>query len=121
MDCMGNEWKWFFWWFLSQKKSCECYGRAIFSGFPTVVLAQIIRDIVIPRDDLNGVYHIASNPISKSDLLQLIAEVYDFKIRLMTNNKVKINRSLNADRFKAATGYVSPEWSDLIKLMHSYK
>ena len=108
-------------WFLSQKKSCECYSRAIFSGFPTVVLAQIISDIVIPRDDLNGVFHIASNPISKCDLLQLIAQVYGLKIRLMTNNKVEIDRSLNAERFKAVTGYVPPDWPELIKIMHSYQ
>ena len=107
-------------WFLSQQKSCECYSSAIFSGFPTVVLAQIIRDIVIPRTDLNGVYHIASNPISKCDLLRLIAEVYGKKIKFITNDKVDINRSLSAERFQAITGYIPPDWPQLIKLMHSY-
>ena len=108
-------------WFLSQQGQCTCFSRAIFSGFPTVVLAQIIRDIVIPNTDLNGLYHIASNPISKCDLLRLIAEVYGKKIKLITNNKVEINRSLNAERFQAITGYTSPDWPELIKLMHSYQ
>ena len=63
-------------WFLSQHIECSCYTRSIFSGFPTIVLAQIIRDVIIPRPDLYGIYHIASQPISKFDLLQLVAKKY---------------------------------------------
>lgn len=106
-------------WFLSQQVQCQCFNRVIFSGFPTVVLAQIIRDFVIPNADLNGVYHIASNPISKRELLLLIAEVYGKKIELITNNKVENNRSLNGERFRIATGYIPPDWQSLVKSMHS--
>ena len=108
-------------WFLSKKKKCECFKSAIFTGFPTVVLAEIIRDIIIPNKRLKGIYHIASNPITKCKLLALIAKEYGLKINLITNNKIKINRSLNAERFKKATGYISPDWKDLIKSMHLYK
>lgn len=108
-------------WFLAQKKKCECFKSAIFSGFPTVVLAEIIRDIIIPNQKLRGIYHIASNPITKCKLLALIAKEYGLKINIIANNKIKINRSLNAERFKKATGYISPEWKDLIKSMHLYK
>ena len=108
-------------WFLSQEKECICFERAIFSGFPAVVLAQIIRDFIIPNTDLNGVYHVASKPISKCDLLQLIAKVYGKKIKLITNDKVKINRSLNADHFRITTGYMPPDWPNLVKLMHKYQ
>ena len=106
-------------WFLLQQAQCQCFNRVIFSGFPTVVLAQIIRDFVIPNADLNGVYHIASNPISKRELLLLIAEVYGKKIKFITNNKLVINRSLNGERFRIATGYVPPDWQSLVKSMHS--
>jgi len=106
-------------WFLSQKAQVQCFDRVIFSGFPTVVLAQIIRDFVIPNVDLNGVHHIASNPISKRQLLLLIAEVYGKKIKFITNNKVKIDRSLNGERFRIATGYIPPDWQSLVKSMYS--
>jgi len=108
-------------WFLSQRKECKCFSNSIFSGFPTVVLAEIIRDYIVPNKNLNGIYHIASKPISKCHLLELIKQEYGKKIKLSSNSKVKINRSLNADLFKKATGYVPPEWKDLIKSMHSYK
>jgi dTDP-4-dehydrorhamnose reductase len=52
-------------WFLHQEKNVKGYRRAIFSGLPTVELAAIIRDYVLPRSDLSGLYHVASAPISK--------------------------------------------------------
>ena len=108
-------------WFLQQKNQCECFTNAIFSGLPAVALAQIIRDVIIPKKHLNGIYHIASNPISKCDLLKMIAEVYGLKVKLKNNNNIKINRSLNATKFQQDTGFKMPEWIELIKLMHAYK
>lgn len=108
-------------WFLSQQGQCNGFTRAIFSGLPTVVLAQIVRDVVIPRADLSGVYHVAAQPISKYDLLKLIARAYGKKIEIIPNDRLVINRSLNAERFHDATGYVVPSWPELIELMHTYK
>lgn len=108
-------------WFLSQQGKCKGYTRAIFSGVPTVVLGKIIRDIVIPHPELHGVYHVAAKPISKFDLLDLVAEVYGKQIEIIPDDKLAIDRSLNADRFRDATGYVAPEWEEMIELMFAYK
>lgn len=108
-------------WFLSQQGHCKGYTRAIFSGLPTVALAQIVRDVVIPRADLFGVYHVAAQPISKYDLLKLIAEIYGKSIDIVPDDKLAIDRSLNAERFRQVTGYTAPDWRSLIKLMHSYQ
>lgn len=108
-------------WFLSQEGRCKGYTRAIFSGFPTVVLAQIIRDVVIPRPDLSGVYHVAAQPISKYDLLKLVAGVYGKQIEIVPDDNLAIDRSLNADRFREATGYAAPGWLELVESMHAYK
>jgi dTDP-4-dehydrorhamnose reductase len=108
-------------WFLSQKQQCKGYKKAIFSGLPTVALAQIIRDIVIPNRDLSGVYHVAAEPISKCDLLSLVADVYGKAIEIVPDTQLVIDRSLNAEKFKQATGYTAPKWPELIKLMHAYQ
>ena len=108
-------------WFLSQQGRCNGFTRAIFSGLPTVALAQIIRDEVIPRPELHGVYHVAAHPIAKYELLKLIAEIYGKMIEIIPNDQLVIDRSLNADRFREATGYVAPSWPELIKLMFVYK
>lgn len=108
-------------WFLSQENQCKGYTKAIFSGFPTVVLAQIVRDVVLPHTGLSGVYHVAAQPISKYDLLKLVAEVYGKEIEIVPSDQVAIDRSLNAERFREATGYVAPGWPQLIETMHTYR
>jgi dTDP-4-dehydrorhamnose reductase len=105
-------------WFLSQQGRCSAYTRAIFSGFPSIVLAELIRDIVLPRADLHGVYHVATRPISKFDLLRLVAERYGKAIELIADDRPSPNRSLVAERFERATGYVAPDWPALIDLMY---
>ncbi|MCZ6525876.1 MAG: SDR family oxidoreductase [Gammaproteobacteria bacterium] len=108
-------------WFLAQKNSCNCFTRAIFSGLPTVVLAQVIRDIIIPSADLSGLYHIASKPISKFELLSLVARRYNKNIRILADDRQAPDRSLSAEKFERDTGYVAPEWPELIDTMYSYQ
>ena len=108
-------------WFLSQRESCKGFGRAIFSGLPNAVFAQVVRDIVIPRQDLAGLYHVGASPINKYDLLRLIAEIYRKSIDIVLDEQFVIDRSLNSQRFNQATGYVAPAWSELIQIMHAYQ
>ena len=108
-------------WFLSQESRCNGFGRAIFSGLPTVVFAQVIRDVVIPNKELSGLYHVAAKPISKLDLLKLINRVYGKTIEIVKDEKLIIDRSLDSEYFRKATGYVAPDWEEMIQLMYAYK
>ncbi len=108
-------------WFLSQEGECRCYTRAVFSGFPTIVLADLIRDVVIPRPDLCGIYHVATRPISKFDLLRLVAERYGKPIHLIADDRPAPDRSLVAGRFERATGYAAPDWPTLVDAMYRDK
>ncbi len=108
-------------WFLAQEGRVKGYTRAIFSGLPTVELARVVRDVVLPRADLSGLYHVASSPIAKYDLLKLVAQVHGKAIEIVTDDTVLIDRSLNADRFKEASGYVAPPWPELVKAMFEFK
>lgn len=108
-------------WFLSQKNAVTGFSRAIFTGLPTVEVSHVIRDIVLPRSELHGLYHVASRPIAKFDLLRIVAQVYGKDIEIIPDNSLVIDRSLDASRFEAATGYVPADWQSLIELMHEYK
>lgn len=108
-------------WFLAQESRCSGYSRSIFSGLPTVALAQFIRDVIIPQPDLSGLYHVAAKPISKYDLLRLVANIYGKSIEIVQDDELVIDRSLNADKLHAETGYVSADWPVLIELMRSYR
>jgi len=104
-------------WFLKQEGSCKGYTRAFFSGLPTVVLAEIIRDFIIPNHNLSGIYHLAAEPISKFNLLREIAFAYGKSIEIIPVDQPIIDRSLNAERFYHATGYIAPNWQTLIATM----
>lgn len=103
-------------WFLSQTGEVKGFSKAIFSGLPTVELARVIRDFVLPQPHLYGLYHVSAKPISKLELLKLVAAEYGKNIRIVPDQSLVIDRSLNSDRFTKATGYVAPQWSELVKL-----
>jgi dTDP-4-dehydrorhamnose reductase len=105
-------------WYLSNKYSCKGYTKSIFSGLPVCVLAQILVDFVIPNPNLEGIYHIGSDPISKFDLLTLVAEIYDSPVIVIPDNSVKINRSLNTEKFQREALYSPPNWNTLVSLMY---
>ncbi len=108
-------------WFLAQTGNVKGYRGAIFSGLPTVEVARIIRDYIIPHPELQGVYHVSADPISKFDMLTLVAHTYGKIIDIFPDDKLVIDRSLDSTRFKLATGYIAPCWPELIELMYSYK
>jgi dTDP-4-dehydrorhamnose reductase len=104
-------------WFLVQQGRITGYKKAIFSGLPTIELAHIIRDIVVHRPEFSGLYHVAAAPISKYDLLKLVAEVYNKPIDIDADENFVIDRSLNAAKFAQDFGYVAPDWPKLIRKM----
>ncbi|MFI3221235.1 MAG: SDR family oxidoreductase [Methylococcales bacterium] len=104
-------------WFLAQQGTVKGYTKAIFSGVPTVELARVIAEFVLPNASLQGLYHVASAPINKYELLLLLAGQYKKSIDIIPDEKLVIDRSLNSAKFQAATGYVSPQWSELVATM----
>jgi dTDP-4-dehydrorhamnose reductase len=108
-------------WFLSQTGSIQGFTRAIFSGLPTVELARVIRDYVIPKSELCGLYHVSATPISKFDLLSLVAKIYGKKIEIIPQREFIIDRSLNSERFQTETGHSAPDWPALVEAMKNSK
>ncbi len=106
-------------WFLSQSGDVKGYRKAIFSGLPTIEVARVVGDLVIPNPNLKGLYHLSVDPISKLDLLRLVAETYGKDIEIASDDKVEIDRSLNSDRFRSATGYTPKSWPDLVRDMYN--
>ncbi|HJD56022.1 MAG TPA: SDR family oxidoreductase [Rickettsia endosymbiont of Pyrocoelia pectoralis] len=104
-------------WFLSSEGSVKGFEKAIYSGFPTVELARIIKDFVLPNKELHGLYHVASSPINKLELIKLVAEIYKKEIEIIPSDELVIDRSLDATRFNEVTGYTPPKWRELVKRM----
>lgn len=106
-------------WFLSQTGSVRGYSNAIFSGFPTIVFADIIADVIANHPTLSGLFHVSSEPISKCELLSLIKNRISFDIEIKEDLEFVIDRSLDSSRFRDATGFVPLPWSEMVDRMFS--
>jgi len=107
-------------WFLTQEGSVRGFTKAIFSGLPTVEIARVIEEHVLPHPELHGVYHLSADPISKYDLLSTVKDVYGKQIEIIPDDSLAIDRSLDSTRFQEATGFVSKPWYELVQAMHDF-
>lgn len=105
-------------WFLSQSGEVKGFTKAVFSGLPTIEVARVVKEYVIPNPNLSGLFHLSVDPINKYDLLNLVASTYGKSINISPDDKLVIDRSLNSDRFRTATGFKPKAWPELIKQMH---
>jgi dTDP-4-dehydrorhamnose reductase len=105
-------------WFLAQQGSVHGFRRSIFSGMTAIELARVMRDVVLPDPSLQGLYHVSSAPISKFDLLKLVAAQYGKAIDVVPDDELVIDRSLDSSRFRRVTGYQPPSWESMVRVMH---
>lgn len=105
-------------WFLSNRgKTVAGFANAIYSGFPTIVFADIIASLISEHKELSGLYHVASDPINKFDLLTLVNEYYDASVTIERSEEFRIDRSLNGTKFENATGFRPQPWEETIRTM----
>ena len=103
-------------WFLAQRGTIKGYRNAIYSGFTTLEIARIIHFIITEHPDLHGLWHVASQPINKFNLLRLLADYLDRKdISIEPFDDFHCDRSLEGAQFMAATGYQPPSWEMMLQ------
>jgi dTDP-4-dehydrorhamnose reductase len=107
-------------WFLSNRgKTVKGFVNAIYSGFPTIVFADIIASLITDHTGMSGLYHVSSEPIDKFTLLTLINEAYSAGIKVKPDEEFRIDRSLDSTRFRGETGFKPPSWEAMIERMAS--
>lgn len=107
-------------WFLSQPGPVRGFSRAIFSGLPTVEIARVIDEYVLPQPELSGLYHLSAAPIDKYSLLKLVADAYGKAVPVEPDPTLVIDRSLDSTRFRAATGFEPDDWPNLVRRMRDF-
>ncbi len=102
-------------WFLAQRGG-RVYGytSAHFSGLTTLALARMIGEVIERFPELSGVYHVASEPISKYDLLTKFNRAFGAGIDIEPSGDLRIDRSLNGARFVAVTGLSCGSWDAMV-------
>jgi dTDP-4-dehydrorhamnose reductase len=111
-------------WFLSQRPGrtgqpghVRGFRKAIYSGFTTQSLADIIAEVIKNHPGLTGLYHVASEPINKYDLLVMLRDAYRTEIEIEPYDEIQIDRSLDGSRFQAETGHEPPSWPEMIQAL----
>jgi dTDP-4-dehydrorhamnose reductase len=103
-------------WFLAQNhKSVRGYRRTVYSGITTNEMAEVVTLIIRDYPALSGLYQIASEPISKYDLLCMLRDAYKLDVEIVSDNSEVSDRSMRGDKFRAATGYVAPPWPSMVR------
>lgn len=107
-------------WLLSNRGGhISGYTESIFSGFPTITLSKLLKKLILEHRELTGLYHIASDPIDKYSLLEMINQEMDLCIDIQKVPGMKCNRSLNGSKFNKETGFSPLDWPAMVKeLVH---
>ena len=102
-------------WVKSQKNGeIDGFTNAIYSGLTTLAFSEIIENIIDKHQNLNGIWHISSNPISKFDLIEMINQKFNLKIKINRNSSFRCDRSLNSSKFQEETKIQIPSWRTMI-------
>ena len=90
------------------------YARALYTGITTNVMADLIRSLATDHPQLDGIWHVASDPITKYELLSLVNHHFSLGIELDRDENFVIDRRLDGSRFRAQTGFSAPDWDAMI-------
>ncbi len=105
-------------WFLNKKNYCYGYVASYFSGLTTLEVFNFLNFYFSKKFNLNGLIHLSSKKISKFNLLNKIAKIYNKKINIKKNYNFKIDRSLISSISRKSNSYKVPNWDNMIREMY---
>jgi len=106
-------------WFISNKANVvKGYTNAFYTGFPTITLAKELVRIIKEFPQLNGIYNLSSEKISKYQLLEIIKKVYSIDKEIIPFGEFNCDRSLDSAVYRKLTGFLPSTWLAMIEEMH---
>ena len=97
-----------------QNKEISGFSGAIYSGLTTKSLARIVGSLISDHLSLTGLFHVASQPISKYDLLCILNSKLNLKLSITPDDVLISDRSLDGTRFLLTTGLEVPSWDQML-------
>jgi dTDP-4-dehydrorhamnose reductase len=102
-------------WFHRQRGgTVRGFRRALYSGLTTAELGRLLLRLIVEFPGLDGLWHVASQSISKFDLLYRYNELAGLGIEVVPSDDFVCDRSLNGQRFESETGYQAPSWETML-------
>ena len=107
-------------WFLSQRGGqATGFAGALYTGLTTNVMSDLVGKLITDHSGLDGVWHVASEPISKYELLKLVNTHYKLGITLGRDDKFFCDRRLDGRAFGKRTRFIAPSWDTMVAEMHA--
>lgn len=101
-------------WALAQQGPISGYRNVLYSGLTTMELTRAIDEILVRHAGLHGIWHLASEPISKYDLLDGLFRRIGRDGDVRPEDGVVSNRTMSGEAFEKATGYRVMGWDDML-------
>ena len=102
-------------WFLSNRNdSVRGFSNAIWSGVTTRALSEVVEGLIALHPWSDGLFHVASEPVSKYDLLSRINRALDLGIDIDPIPEPVEDRSLCTSKFRSQFGISVPDMDDMI-------
>jgi dTDP-4-dehydrorhamnose reductase len=102
-------------WFLAQRGTIKGFTQAIYTGLTTLEMARVIERCLVSHPRLTGLWQVASEPITKFELLRILAaKLGRTDIRITPDDTFVCDRSLNGEAFAGETGYKAPSWDGML-------
>jgi len=106
-------------WFMTQRgPRINGYARALYSGLTTLAMADLVAWLIVAHPQLQGLWQVSAEPISKLDLLTIVKRVYGLDIEIVPDEHFVCDRRLDSTRFREHTGWRPSSWEDMIADMH---
>jgi len=103
-------------WFATQRGGhCSGFTKAVFSGLSTSDLVEVFEGLCTKWRDLDGLWHVSTEPISKYDLLVALDRELGWGTTITPDDSLVIDRSLDSTRFRAKTGWAPRPWAETAK------
>ena len=102
-------------WLLENRgKQVVGYSNAIYSGLTTFSLSVVINSLLTVGSSIGGLVHVASNPLSKYQLITELNNRLGLGIDVKIDHSVTINRSLRpSDQLKQLAIKI-PSWDQML-------
>lgn len=98
-------------WFLSQKgREVRGFSRVMYSGVTTLTMAQTVLKLLQANTPLSGIQQLASQPISKFDLLSLANEIFGNRCSIRSVETPESNKVLIPSDYFNKNDVHTPSW-----------
>jgi dTDP-4-dehydrorhamnose reductase len=102
-------------WFLAQRGPIKGYRRAIYSGLTTAEMARAIEHMLLEAPEVSGLWHLASKPIDKYDLLcRLKTRLRLTDVEVAPDDQFVCDRSLDSSALMERVSYRVPAWDAML-------